>query len=211
MPRGFIFVHHSRTISCSAVPNPNTTIRNFCVAVRRGVFVQVFKELASRSLVLDVQVSYPMTQRTNGAEAYFATVRDAPQQLFTPALFPVARYGSVTTRNVRLLDDDPAPPRHRCVGGGGGRGSPWAAAKGSLSQAISERVCGWGFRWFDSPPPPRAPGPSPPSPPPSPLPPLPSAPVSESLVGTTSAGARHTVHGALRLVAGVAALVSLLA
>ena len=31
--RGFGFVHHSRTVFCRAVPNPNLTIRNFCIAV----------------------------------------------------------------------------------------------------------------------------------------------------------------------------------
>jgi hypothetical protein len=31
--RGFGFVHHSKTILCRAVPNPNLTIRNFCIAV----------------------------------------------------------------------------------------------------------------------------------------------------------------------------------
>jgi hypothetical protein len=31
--RGFGFVHHSRTIFCRAVPNPNLTIRNFFIAV----------------------------------------------------------------------------------------------------------------------------------------------------------------------------------
>ena len=31
--RGFGFVHHSRTLFCRAVPNPNITIRNFFVAV----------------------------------------------------------------------------------------------------------------------------------------------------------------------------------
>ena len=35
MPRGFGFVHHSRTSSCRAVPNPNLTIRHFCIAVPR--------------------------------------------------------------------------------------------------------------------------------------------------------------------------------
>jgi hypothetical protein len=30
--RGFGFVHHSRTIFCRAAPNPNLTIRNFCIA-----------------------------------------------------------------------------------------------------------------------------------------------------------------------------------
>jgi hypothetical protein len=33
VPRGLGFVHHSRTIFCRAVPNPNITIRNFCNAV----------------------------------------------------------------------------------------------------------------------------------------------------------------------------------
>jgi hypothetical protein len=32
--RGFGFVHHSRTLFCRAVPNPNITIRNFFIAVR---------------------------------------------------------------------------------------------------------------------------------------------------------------------------------
>jgi hypothetical protein len=32
--RGFGFVHHSRTLFCHAVPNPNITIRNFSIAVR---------------------------------------------------------------------------------------------------------------------------------------------------------------------------------
>jgi hypothetical protein len=31
--RGFGFVHHSRTLFCRAVPNPNITIRIFCIAV----------------------------------------------------------------------------------------------------------------------------------------------------------------------------------
>jgi hypothetical protein len=31
--RGFGFVHHSRTIFCRAVPNPDITIRKFCIAV----------------------------------------------------------------------------------------------------------------------------------------------------------------------------------
>jgi hypothetical protein len=31
--RGFGFVRHSRTLFCHAVPNPNITIRNFCIAV----------------------------------------------------------------------------------------------------------------------------------------------------------------------------------
>jgi hypothetical protein len=35
--RGFGFVHHSRTLFCRAVPNPNLTIRNFFIAVRRRV------------------------------------------------------------------------------------------------------------------------------------------------------------------------------
>jgi hypothetical protein len=30
--RGFGFGHHSRTIFCRAVPNPNLTIRNFFIA-----------------------------------------------------------------------------------------------------------------------------------------------------------------------------------
>jgi hypothetical protein len=30
---GFGFVHHSRTLFCRAVPSPNLTIRNFCIAV----------------------------------------------------------------------------------------------------------------------------------------------------------------------------------
>jgi hypothetical protein len=37
--RGFGFVHHSRTIFCRAVPNPNITIRNFSIAVWRRVRV----------------------------------------------------------------------------------------------------------------------------------------------------------------------------
>jgi hypothetical protein len=32
--RCFGFVYHSRTLFCRAVPNPNLTIRNFCIAVR---------------------------------------------------------------------------------------------------------------------------------------------------------------------------------
>jgi hypothetical protein len=32
--RGFGFVYHSRTLFCRVVPNPNITIRNFCIAVR---------------------------------------------------------------------------------------------------------------------------------------------------------------------------------
>jgi hypothetical protein len=40
---------------------------------------QVFKELASSSLVMDVRVSYPITQHTNGAEGYYGLVRDSPQ------------------------------------------------------------------------------------------------------------------------------------
>jgi hypothetical protein len=35
--RGFGFVHRSRTLFCRAVPNPNITIRNFCISVRRVV------------------------------------------------------------------------------------------------------------------------------------------------------------------------------
>jgi hypothetical protein len=31
--RGFGYVHRSRTVFCRAVPNPNITIRNFCIAV----------------------------------------------------------------------------------------------------------------------------------------------------------------------------------
>ena len=34
--RGFGFVHHSRTLFCRAVPNPNITIRNFFIAVGGG-------------------------------------------------------------------------------------------------------------------------------------------------------------------------------
>jgi hypothetical protein len=34
--RGFGFVHHSRTIFCRAVPNPNLTIRNFFIAGHLG-------------------------------------------------------------------------------------------------------------------------------------------------------------------------------
>jgi hypothetical protein len=33
---GFGFVHHSRTVFCRAVPNPNLTIRHFFIAVRRA-------------------------------------------------------------------------------------------------------------------------------------------------------------------------------
>jgi hypothetical protein len=32
--RGFGFVHHSRTVFCHQVPNPNITIRNFFIAVQ---------------------------------------------------------------------------------------------------------------------------------------------------------------------------------
>jgi hypothetical protein len=32
--RGFGFVHHSRTLFCRAVPNPNPTIRHFCIAAQ---------------------------------------------------------------------------------------------------------------------------------------------------------------------------------
>ena len=32
VPRGFGFVHRSKTRFCRAVPNPNITIRNFCIA-----------------------------------------------------------------------------------------------------------------------------------------------------------------------------------
>jgi hypothetical protein len=32
--RGFGFIHHSRTIFCCAVSNPNLTIRDFCIAVQ---------------------------------------------------------------------------------------------------------------------------------------------------------------------------------
>ena len=38
--RGFGFVHHSRTLFCRAVPNPNITIRNFFIAVRHLVATQ---------------------------------------------------------------------------------------------------------------------------------------------------------------------------
>jgi hypothetical protein len=34
-PRGFAFVHHSIAILYHQVPNPNITIRNFFIAVRR--------------------------------------------------------------------------------------------------------------------------------------------------------------------------------
>jgi hypothetical protein len=33
VPRGFGFVHHSIAILYHAVPNPNLTIRHFCIAV----------------------------------------------------------------------------------------------------------------------------------------------------------------------------------
>jgi hypothetical protein len=33
VPRGFGFVHHSIAILYHQVPNPNITIRNFCIAV----------------------------------------------------------------------------------------------------------------------------------------------------------------------------------
>jgi hypothetical protein len=33
VPRGFGFVHHSIAILYHEVPNPNLTIRNFCIAV----------------------------------------------------------------------------------------------------------------------------------------------------------------------------------
>jgi hypothetical protein len=36
VPRGFGFVHHSIAILYHEVPNPNLTIRNFSIAVRRG-------------------------------------------------------------------------------------------------------------------------------------------------------------------------------
>ena len=36
MPKGFGFVHHSRTICCRAVPNPHLTIRDFFTAVAPG-------------------------------------------------------------------------------------------------------------------------------------------------------------------------------
>jgi hypothetical protein len=35
VPRGFGFVHHSIAILYHEVPNPNLTIRNFFIAVRR--------------------------------------------------------------------------------------------------------------------------------------------------------------------------------
>jgi hypothetical protein len=35
--RGFGFVHHSRTLFCRGVPNPNVTIRNFLIAVRQAM------------------------------------------------------------------------------------------------------------------------------------------------------------------------------
>jgi hypothetical protein len=34
--RGFGFVHHSRTLFCRAVPNPNITIRTLFIAVQEG-------------------------------------------------------------------------------------------------------------------------------------------------------------------------------
>jgi hypothetical protein len=36
VPRGFGFVHHSIAFLYHQVPNPNLTIRNFCIAVRRA-------------------------------------------------------------------------------------------------------------------------------------------------------------------------------
>jgi hypothetical protein len=35
--RGFGFVHHSRTVFCRAVSNPDLTIRHFCIAVDGSV------------------------------------------------------------------------------------------------------------------------------------------------------------------------------
>ena len=59
MPRGFGFVHHSRTVFCRAVPNPNTTIRNFFVAVPRP--------RATRAVVGGEQVREgPQQQRAHG-------------------------------------------------------------------------------------------------------------------------------------------------
>ena len=36
-PRGFGFVHHSRAFLYPQVPNPNLTIRNFCIVCMTGV------------------------------------------------------------------------------------------------------------------------------------------------------------------------------
>ena len=45
--RGFGFVHRSRTIFCRAVPNLSITIRNFFIAVRCTLRLQVDSEAAA--------------------------------------------------------------------------------------------------------------------------------------------------------------------
>jgi hypothetical protein len=50
VPRGFGFVHRSRTIFCRAVPNLSITIRNLCIAVSQPLWAA--RPLEHRQAVL---------------------------------------------------------------------------------------------------------------------------------------------------------------
>jgi hypothetical protein len=75
-PRGFGFVYHSIAILYHEVPNPNITIRNFCIAVgdvyHQWVQLQNAASLAralNRSLCL---VSHPTAPLSSHVYAHFS-------------------------------------------------------------------------------------------------------------------------------------------
>jgi hypothetical protein len=57
VPRGFGFVHHSRTIFGRAVPNPNITIRNFSTAAPQVYFGALGHEGGAVVAFLSAQAS----------------------------------------------------------------------------------------------------------------------------------------------------------
>jgi hypothetical protein len=63
--RGFGFVHRSRTVFCRAVPNPNLTIRNCCIAVQRAERTGRGNSLVERAAQVERQQEQQFAHRAN--------------------------------------------------------------------------------------------------------------------------------------------------
>jgi hypothetical protein len=84
VPKGFIFVYQSRTIFCRAAPNPNITIRNFLIAVRRRCAPSVLAAVTltgdvcgSASMHIPMWLAWPYAVRLLQCLRQFYDTRDA--------------------------------------------------------------------------------------------------------------------------------------
>jgi hypothetical protein len=89
--RGFGFVHHSRAISCRAVPNPHPTIRTFCTAVqqrRLALRVALSARFAEGALcVVDDLLEDPQERgRTSWAKRRLSTLNGNPKKPYPKTL-----------------------------------------------------------------------------------------------------------------------------